>query len=57
MDIDFTDETLPLEEELHNFDMRGKSPRLNFFEKDVEGKCAILELDKTVTITLYDICY
>ena len=43
MDIDFTDETLPLEEELHNFDMRGKSPRLNFFEKDVEGKYLILK--------------
>ena len=38
MDIEFTDETLPLEDELKNFDMRGKSKRLNFFEKDVEGK-------------------
>lgn len=38
MDIDFTDETLPLEKELHNFDMREKSQRLNFFEKDVEGR-------------------
>ncbi|XP_067937889.1 uncharacterized protein [Watersipora subatra] len=37
MEIEFTDETLPLELELSNFDMRGKSSRLNFFEKDVEG--------------------
>lgn len=38
MEIEFTDESLPLEEELMNFDMRSKSSRLNFFEKDVEGR-------------------
>jgi len=38
MEVEFTDETLPLEEELKNFDMRKRSKRLNFFEKDVEGK-------------------
>lgn len=38
MDIEFTDESLPLEKELNNFDMRNKSSRLNFFEKDVEGE-------------------
>ena len=37
MEIEFTDETLPLEKELQNFDLREESSRLNFFEKDVEG--------------------
>ena len=42
MEIEFTDESLPLEKELNNFDMRDKSSRLNFFEKDVEGKLLLL---------------